>query len=444
MTKSLNKKILVIGDLMLDEYLEYAFKKRSAESNCNIYDHISTYNQLGGAGNLALSLSRIFEKVDFVSITGKDNYQLTINNLIKSSKINPIIFIDKKRITNTKTRVYVNKIQKLRLDSDPKMISDEVHKKCMNFLLKNISKYDLIFIADYCKGVVNHKLIKLLKENKKNIYMCIDTKNINIKNYEYFDLIKKNMTEYNKLNRLYKSDKFKYLLTKSSKGLSYRSDKNISVSGLNVRVRDVSGAGDASLATFVYCQKNLNLDILRSLRITNLICSYLVTKRGNCIVDKKMIHHVNFYLDCGFNETKILRYLNSNIKILFANGCFDLLHPGHKFLLKTISKANNFVVVGLNSDKSVKLNKGQDRPIESQSIRMKKLLKLGIINSVIIFEEKTPINLIKTIIPDIIVKGEEYENLLVVGSSYIKQFGGEIRFIKKYRNYSTTNILNKK
>ena len=438
--------VLIIGDLMLDEFSYFSFSKNSPEANCKVYKLDNQNFEIGGAGNLARSVNNIFPKCEFVGILGQDMYSDKIKECFSSNRIKSKLFIDKNSKNTVKKRIYINNKQQLRLDNDTKKIDKKTYDKFYNFLSKNLDRYSLIFIADYKKGTVSPKLLSLLKKKSKDKFISIDTKNINISKFSYIDLIKKNNLEYK--NIINKKIKFKsMLITKSDKGMSYKinnENKQYSVPGLKVIVKDVSGAGDVSMVCFTYCINFLKIDYFNSLRVTNILCSYLVTQVSNCIANKKIIHHIAFFVSCGLSDRNILSKISNNTPIIFANGCFDLLHKGHKFLIKQLEKMNGFVIIGLNSDKSVKLNKGQDRPIESQSIRMKKILKLGNINRVITFDEKTPIRLIKNIIPDIIVKGEEYKNLLVVGSSYIKKFGGEIRFIKKYRNYSTTNILNKK
>lgn len=445
MTRS-SFNVLIIGDLMLDEFSYFSFSKNSPEADCKVYKLDNQKFEIGGAGNLAISVNNVFSKCEFFGIIGQDIYSDKIKECFSSNRIKSKLFIDKNSKNTVKKRIYINNKQQLRLDNDIKKISKKTYDKFYNFLSKNIDRYSIIFVADYKKGIINQKLLNLLKKKSKGKFISIDTKDMNINKFTYMDLIKKNYLEYKSIN----NKKIKYksmLITKSDKGMSYKSNienKYYSIPGLKVSVKDVSGAGDASMACFTYCIYFLKMNYFDSLRVTNILCSYLVTQMSNCIADKKIIHNIAFFVSCDLSDRNILSKISNNTPIIFANGCFDLLHKGHQFLFKQLKKMNGYVVIGLNSDKSVKLNKGQDRPIESQSIRMKKILKLGMINRVITFEEKTPIRLIKNIIPDIIVKGDEYKNSLVVGSSYIKKFGGETRFIKKYRNYSTTNILNKK
>ena len=133
-----------------------------------------------------------------------------------------------------------------------------------------------------------------------------------------------------------------------------------------------------------------------------------------------------------------------NKDIIFTNGCFDLLHKGHIELLKKAKYYGQILIVGLNSDSSVKILKGDKRPIENQEIRVKNLLKLGIVNAVCIFKEKTPIELIKSIRPNFLIKGSDYKKNKVVGSDIIKNWDGEVIIMPLIKGYSTTSIIEKK
>ena len=133
-----------------------------------------------------------------------------------------------------------------------------------------------------------------------------------------------------------------------------------------------------------------------------------------------------------------------NKDIIFTNGCFDLLHKGHIELLKKAKYYGQILIVGLNSDSSVKILKGDKRPIENQEIRAKNLLKLGIVNAVCIFEEKTPIELIKSVRPNFLIKGSDYKKNKVVGSDIIKNWDGEVIIMPLIKGYSTTSIIEKR
>ena len=144
------------------------------------------------------------------------------------------------------------------------------------------------------------------------------------------------------------------------------------------------------------------------------------------------------------NLTKIKNWKKKRKKIVVTNGCFDLLHPGHKYLLKKSKRRNEKLVVLINSDKSTRSIKGNKRPIDNQFLRKKKIDKIKDVDISIIFNQKTPLNMIKKIKPNIIVKGEDYKNKRVSGLNFIKKFNGRLRLIKIYKNYSTSKIIKKR
>ncbi len=141
-------------------------------------------------------------------------------------------------------------------------------------------------------------------------------------------------------------------------------------------------------------------------------------------------------------KKKCLVWREENKKIVFTNGCFDLLHKGHKDLLAKSSTYGDILIVGLNSDISVKLNKGDSRPIQNQKIRLKALLKYPYVDSVYLFDEKNPINLINLIKPDVLVKGGDYDPKEIVGALEVKSWGGEVKIIPLTPGFSTTSLIN--
>ena len=147
--------------------------------------------------------------------------------------------------------------------------------------------------------------------------------------------------------------------------------------------------------------------------------------------------------DINSNESKLHSWRKDSKKIIFSNGCFDLLHRGHIDLLTRSRSLGDILIVGLNSDLSVKALKGDKRPIQNQTIRANNLLKLPIVDLVIIFEEETPLRLIKQIKPNIIVKGQDYKKKQVIGFNTIKSWGGEVVLVPLTKGYSTTSIVKK-
>ena len=143
-------------------------------------------------------------------------------------------------------------------------------------------------------------------------------------------------------------------------------------------------------------------------------------------------------------KEKILSLKSKNKKIVFTNGCFDILHLGHLKYLEESKKLGDFLIVAINSDESVKILKGSGRPVNNYTLRSKNLMKLKFVDEVIIFSEPTPINLIKYLLPDVLTKGGDYKTIDIVGSSVVEKSGGKVVVLPFLKGYSTTNIINSK
>ena len=143
-------------------------------------------------------------------------------------------------------------------------------------------------------------------------------------------------------------------------------------------------------------------------------------------------------------KEKISRLKSKNKKIVFTNGCFDILHLGHQKYLEESKKLGDFLVVAINSDESVKILKGSGRPVNNYKLRSKNLMELKFVDAVIVFSERTPINLIKYLLPDVLTKGGDYKTIDIVGSSVVEKSGGKVVVLPFLKGFSTTNIINSK
>ena len=217
---------------------------------------------------------------------------------------------------------------------------------------------------------------------------------------------------------------------------------------LKPNIYDVTGAGDTVIATLA-CFLNMNYSLKNAVEMSNLAGNIVVSKNETATVTIEDLFDKNF--DISKKTSKILdqKYLLQSIramankKIVFTNGCFDILHSGHIHLLKQAKKLGDLLIVGINSDKSVSFLKGKNRPINKISERLSILNSIEFIDYLVVFNEKTPIELIKTIKPSIIVKGSDYKKNQVVGFDFIKKYGGDVKIIKKVGKLSTTLKIKK-
>ena len=308
------------------------------------------------------------------------------------------------------------------------MLSISLTKKLISFC----SKKRIKVLCDP-KGIKYEKYSGsfLITPNEKEASEISDEMNFN--NLDDIDMLAKDLKEYFNIKNV--------LITLGKEGmfLSQKNSKNILIPSNAREVFDVSGAGDTVIAT-IAASINNGHNLLESCKIANKAAGIVVGKYGTA-----SIH----YNELFFNEKslKLKDYLtktkNGANKIVFTNGCFDIIHSGHIKLLKEAKKLGQILIVGLNSNKSVRELKGSDRPINDQNERKLILESIKFVDYVTIFDESTPIKLIEKIKPDFLVKGGDYELKKIVGYDEVISWGGEVKIIPLVKGKSTTNLMKK-
>jgi D-beta-D-heptose 7-phosphate kinase/D-beta-D-heptose 1-phosphate adenosyltransferase len=375
------------------------------------------------------------------------------------------IFIDKNRETIIKSRVIASHQQVIRYDRETiNPISEEYENKIIDYLNKHIENIEIILLSDYEKGVLTksltQKIIKLanmfnkkliidpkkdfskyvnawmLKPNKKELETASGMK---IKTKD--DLIKAGWKVKKELNLDY------LLVTLSEDGMALFGDEFIEVPTLAREVYDVTGAGDTVLASLGYYLSKSD-DLVNAMHFANAAAAVVVGKLGSATVTLEEIKETQKRIDnsvdykiVDFNTIeKIADELKrENKKIVFTNGCFDILHIGHVKYLQKAKALGDKLIVGVNSNDSVKRLKGPARPVNDEYDRAYLLASLEVVDYVVIFDEDTPYELIKKVKPDILVKGADYKDKKVVGSDIAK----EVKLIDFVEGKSTTNIIKK-
>lgn len=461
------KKIGLLGDVIIDKYKYFKALRLSPEGPAPVVKFVAESLSIGGAGNVAISISNLgldveinFAESKKQEIENKDFFKESFNK--KKIKFNKI-YSNLKNVIPTKIRYYVDGKQFMREDIEEnynKFENDFLSKDLINNL---VSKYDILVISDYQKGLITNNNIKniILNCNLNNIPLFIDTKIKEIDSLKNAFCLKINETEFNSLFEKFKikvkdsiedihkkielarksANITNLVVTLGSKGSIFSNPIEVMhVISKNVDVVDITGAGDAFLSalTYSYMKRNgsnlfdINNNFIKSEDLefaNNASCSVIVSK-GTVPISRRFIEIQNI------NSLK-------NKKVGFTNGCFDILHLGHLSLFKKAKSKCDYLIVGLNSDSSIKKLKGQDRPFNDEETRREILKSIKYIDEVIIFNENDPMRLIKEISPDLLVKGEDYEEDQIVGSDFVKSYGGEVMRVKIVLNNSTSGILRK-
>lgn len=463
-----NPNILVIGDLMVDHYLWGTCERISPEAPVQVIDIQKETKVLGGAGNVINNLLTLGAEVGVLSVVGDDDVAEEVKYLIDATDAKSYLILQKGRKTSKKSRVMASKSQVVRYDHESKNnISFDSTDKMYAKLQQIINAYDLILLSDYGKGVLTNdltqRIIKIATTNNKKV--IVDPKGKNYSKYKgaYFltpnkkeaelatgikieskDSLKDALKELQKIAELQMS-----VITLSEEGIAVLKDKEVTIKPTVAReVYDVTGAGDTVLASLGYALALVD-DVFAALEFANLAAGVVVGKLGSATVTldeiedyKASLHKSSIDLHIkSFKEIKkvVKRYKKQNKKVVFTNGCFDLLHRGHVSYLNSAKALGDVLVVGVNSDESVKRLKGQDRPINNQEDRAYLLSALECVDYVVIFDEDTPYELIERVKPDILVKGADYKDKEVVGSD----IASETVLIDFVEGKSTSSTIDK-
>jgi D-beta-D-heptose 7-phosphate kinase / D-beta-D-heptose 1-phosphate adenosyltransferase len=461
-------KLLVIGDLIIDQYLWGSCERISPEAPVQVIDVNHDSTVLGGAGNVVNNLKKLGAKVDVISVVGNCKISSELKALLKDINIDTKYLVKQKnRVCSKKTRIIASHQQVVRFDRES---SNDIDSKSQNLILetfRNIVKnYDVILLSDYGKGVLTNHLTKSLINiaNQNNKKVLIDPKGHDYLKYKGAYLLTPNKkeaseaTNINITNDASLSDaiiKLKSicdldisLITLSENGLAVYDDKLQIFPTIAKEVFDVTGAGDTVLASIGFATA-CGLQINDVIEFSNLAAGVVVGKIGSATAS---INEIIEY-ESSINKSTSDKHIKSvqelaplvqelktrNKKIVFTNGCFDLLHVGHISYLETAKSFGDILILGLNSDRSVTKLKGNKRPINKQDDRAYILAAIEVVDYVVIFDEDTPYELIKTVKPNTLVKGGDYKGKEVVG----QDIADELKLVEFINGKSSTKIIEK-
>ena len=463
--KELQKgKVIVFGDIMLDKYLSGSIDRISPEAPVPVLNPSSEEIRLGGAANVALNLSSLGVKTTLLGVTGKDDDSEKIINLLKLNKIR---FSLRRSVVPTisKTRLLSSQQQLIRIDEEEKF-SDADWKASLSQFLKLVNQNNnkVFVLSDYGKGTLMDTKLIIRRAKAKGKIILIDPKGKDFSKYVGADLITPNLNEFmevvgkitsekeltKKGKNLIKSLKLKALLiTRGPDGMTLLENKNNKIKRTDFPTQardvfDVSGAGDTVIAS-VASGLAADFTLEESIRLANIAAGIVVGKLGTASVylDEIRPHYEKRipYLNLEGARSLVELFRERNQKIVFTNGCFDILHAGHVEYLEAAKSKGDKLIVGINSDRSVAQLKGSKRPINKLIHRAKVLGSLRCVDEVVMFDEETPIKLIKSLKPDFLVKGGDYKVQDIVGYDVVSKYGGSVITIPLIKGLSTTKIL---
>lgn len=453
--------IIIIGDIMIDINYRSEVNRNASEADIPIYNILDNNYILGGAANVAKNLKNLGTNVEIISVIGDDIYGNKIKSIFDSYNINNKLFIDEDRKTTQKNRIFSNNKLNVRFDiEDTYDIPNSIENEIIDYINKK-HDIDAIIISDYDKGVITEYLCQTIINyaNKNNIPTFVDPKLKNYLKYKNCFLFKPNINEAEKISNEKNLDKIiqiinekvcckNLLITIGKEGMILNSLLNKIQHDSIINLVDVTGAGDIVMAVLVYVFLKEG-DLFKACKISNFIAGKSVGVIGNYCISKRDIDEYNeiFNTNNNLKNNKIIydyeidriKSLSKNTNLVFTNGCFDILHSGHIKNLQFAKSKGDILVVGLNSDASIKRLKGQERPINDVNERSTILSLFDFIDYIIIFSEDTPYNVLKLLKPNILIKGSDYKNKNIIGSEFTKK----IVLFDYIEGKSSTNIIEK-
>ncbi len=460
--------IMVVGDLMLDHYLWGSSDRISPEAPVPVIDINDESEVLGGAGNVINNLKALGANVMVASAIGSDENGRRLMAMLKSLYINTDALINENgRKTTRKSRVIASHQQVVRFDSESRQeITQEVADKILSSVKRNIFMIDIVLLSDYGKGVLSEYLtqniIDLAKKHNKKI--LIDPKGRDYSKYRGATLVTPNRKEASEATGIdivddeslkragfwlkNELDLDMAMITLSEEGMAIFSDDIYKIDTVAKEVYDVTGAGDTVLSALGFVL-SIGGDIKEAARVANAAAAVVVGKIGSATATWDEIIEYENTLHESTTELRIRkrdslaktveRLKSEGKKIVFTNGCFDILHIGHVKYLEIAKSFGDVLIVGVNSDNSVRRLKGESRPVNTEYDRAYILASLDAVDFVTIFDEDTPYDLISLLKPHILVKGGDYRGKEVVGSDLVD----EVRLVDFVDGKSTTKIIEK-
>jgi D-beta-D-heptose 7-phosphate kinase/D-beta-D-heptose 1-phosphate adenosyltransferase len=470
--RSQRKVIAVVGDIMIDRYVIGKVERISPEAPVPVLVHGHERATVGGAANVAVNIVALGCDVRLVGVAGSDENGNELRDILEQRGVSSsLIVMDAARPTICKTRVMSGRQQFLRIDREVSgHLSSEIEEAVIEAVRTAVSDADMLVISDYAKGVFSDRVLREVIGAGKLLgkQILVDPKRRTFEAYRGADLIKPNGSELSAAsgiscatdagveaaaNAVAGQFDGSILVTRAEAGMSLirqrQPIKHFKSSVLEVA--DVSGAGDTALAALAVAIAE-GRTIEEAVSISNAAAGIAVSKLGTAIVNRVELdaalaralspkHHPGSLATKSTAAEIAAAWRRMGERVVFTNGCFDLIHTGHIELLSFAAEQGDRLIVGLNTDASVKNLKGPTRPIQTELDRARIIGALRAVDLVILFDEPTPLSLIDAISPDVLVKGADYTEDEVVGGDLVKSRGGRVALFTLVEGRSSTKIV---
>jgi D-beta-D-heptose 7-phosphate kinase / D-beta-D-heptose 1-phosphate adenosyltransferase len=465
-------RILVLGDVMLDQFIYGSVARVSPEAPIPILDVSHTTHSAGGAANVARNVASIGAQATLIGVAGADQWAEDLKAQIQSSPgIDARLVIDSNRPTTVKTRYVADGQQVLRADRELRdSLSEDTASRLLREFERALLQTDVVVLSDYAKGVLSERVTRaaIAAARSAGKPVVVDPKAKDLRRYSGASVLTPNRLELQVASGTdcgtdaaveLAAQAFVaggvcswMVVTRGKDGMSVVSADRpiVHLRTMARQVFDVSGAGDTAVAAL-----SLGLaagaNIVSASTLANMAAGIVVGKLGTAVVTSSELIEQLTPLNERAGDSKIytldsvLTFARSwreqGSRLAFTNGCFDLLHPGHVSLLDQAKRSADRLIVGLNSDESIRRLKGPTRPIQNEIARATVLSSLKFVDAVIIFAEDTPLRLIHALEPDVLVKGADYSLDQVVGGDFVRSRGGTVLLAELVKGQSTSGMV---
>lgn len=465
-------KVLVIGGAIVDVYVRGAPEKICREAPVMVYNVLECDYQCGGAANTAINLAMLGAETYFLTVTGKDANAKELIDALKKNKVHTEYIVkDKNRTTIAKKRVTASGNILMRIDEGT---TTDISKACEEELVKRIKELypfiDAIVLSDYSLGIITQPVIDAIHSCKKASKKIIVTDARDLRKYKILhpDAVKPNYEEAiqllniersstgrqeqiikhrNELHELSGADIVAATLDAQGVVMLKKNEKPYIIPCVPRDNKNAIGAGDTFISALTLALA-CNASVKEAGEIAAAAAAVVVEKDGTtgCNNYELKAHYNSLpkYIVSYEHLLNIMKELRKQGKrIVFTNGCFDILHKGHINLLNKARQEGDILIVGVNSDTSISKVKGPERPINSLEDRIIVLSGLKSVDYIVSFEEESPVQLIKAVHPDVFVKGSNYTKNSIPEAPLLKKLDCEVVIVPYTEDHSTTYIINK-